>query len=466
MKPPTVVLLNLHTSDELTTQLDEILSSDFKVITQQLPIDPQDLPNDEVDNAAATPVHKYDLIFAILSPRTEPNLVVRTIRQAVGEAPFIAVVEEAEPEEMFELLKLGAADYITVPLKAVDILPRLWRVLETSREHENVVYALKGKLGLRQLVGKSPAFLREMEKIPLVAKCEAVILISGETGTGKELYARAIHHLSPRADKPFIPVNCGAIPAELVENELFGHERGAFTGAHNSERGLVVEAEGGTIFLDEIDCLPVLAQTKLLRFLQEKEYRPLGSAKMRKADVRVIAASNVDFDEAVATGKLRRDLYYRLNVIRLVLPPLRERREDIPLLVQYFLAKYASEFVRDVPVIMDETMEMLMIYDWPGNVRELEHVIERAVVLSSKGAVSQKDIDLPGVAKTSSHEAFRTAKASVIEQFEKVYIQRLLVTHRGNITRAAQAAHKNRRAFWQLIRKHQIQVQSFKSYVS
>jgi transcriptional regulator with PAS, ATPase and Fis domain len=222
------------------------------------------------------------------------------------------------------------------------------------------------------------------------------------------------------------------------------------------------EAEGGTIFLDEIDCLPLLGQSKLLRFLQEKEYRSLGSTKMRKADVRVVAASNVDFDDAVAAGKLRKDLYYRLNVIQLVLPPLRERGEDIPLLVQHFLAKYANEFNKDTPVMSEETVQMLMLYHWPGNVRQLEHVIERAVVLSKNGLIDCADIKLPEPAKPISQETFRHAKATVVDRFEKAYIQRLLLAYQGNITRAAQAACKNRRAFWQLIRKHQIEVQSFK----
>jgi len=295
-----------------------------------------------------------------------------------------------------------------------------------------------------------------------VAKCGASVLISGETGTGKELYARAIHYLSPRSSKPLIPVNCGAMPSELIEDELFGHERGAFTGATSSVGGLLQEAEGGTVFLDEIDCLPLPAQSKLLRFLQEKEYRPLGSTKVRKADVRVIAASNADFDEAIATEKIRRDLYYRLNVIRLVLPPLRERRDDIALLIQHFLEKYANEFGKKTPEISAELIEMLTLQDWPGNVRELEHTIERAVVLCQNGTISAEDISLPRAALIDPPETFQSAKAVVIEQFEKAYIQKLLLAYHGNITQAARAARKNRRAFWELIRKHRIEARTFK----
>ena len=200
---------------------------------------------------------------------------------------------------------------------------------------------------MKQLIGESLPFLDEIKKIPTVAKCDANVLIFGETGTGKELCARAIHYLSPRASKPFIPFNCGAIPTELMENELFGHVQGAFTGASTAQPGLIGAADSGTIFLDDIDCLPASSQAKLLRFLQEKEYRQLGSAKMFQADVRVIAATNSDLEAAVDEGKFRQDLYYRLNVIPLTLPALRDRRDDIPLLARHFINKYANEFQKE-----------------------------------------------------------------------------------------------------------------------
>jgi DNA-binding NtrC family response regulator len=469
METSRILLLDLHPVSNLRDQLRGILDQTFKVEIHSRSSDAAVCsPNGhDCDFSSAISVRKPELIFAILPPDLrQPDVLFQTIGKAGAGAPLIIVVEEAKPFKAFELVKLGAADYITPPLKAVDILPRIWRLLERARQPETFTQKLKEKLGLKQLIGKSQAFLVELEKIPLVAKCDASILISGETGTGKELYVRAIHYLSPRADKPFISVNCGAIPADLLENELFGHERGAFTGATNSQSGLLQEAEGGTLFLDEIDCLPLLAQSKLLRFLQEKEYRQLGSSKMRKADVRVIAASNANFEEVVTSGKLRRDLYYRLNVIRLVLPPLRERREDIPLLLQHFLEKYAREFSREVPKITPEILQTLMLYDWPGNVRELEHIIERAIILSENGVISSAEINLLDGGGTRTQETFQQAKANIIKQFERTYIQRLLQANQGNITRAAQAARKNRRAFWQLIRKHQIDVQRFKQQTS
>ena len=340
---------------------------------------------------------------------------------------------------------------------------RVLRLRQHPAEEEALPQPSEEKSGLPQLLGESPAFLAEIRKIPLLAQCDVNVLISGETGTGKELCARAIHYLSPRAGRPFIAVNCGAIPVELVENELFGHERGAFTDASTAQGGLIHEAEGGTLFLDEIACLPLLAQVKLLRFLQDKEYRRLGSTKTQQGDVRVVAAMNIDLEEAVREGKLRQDLYYRLNIIPLVLPPLRERREDIPLLARYFLAKYAAQLNKDVTDCSPDVMQLLVLYEWPGNVRELEHTIERAVVLSEQAVIHKADILLPRVAAAAHQDSFQEAKAKVIAQFERTYIQGLLLAHQGNITKAARAAQKNRRAFWQLMRKHLLDAHSFKS---
>jgi transcriptional regulator with PAS, ATPase and Fis domain len=288
------------------------------------------------------------------------------------------------------------------------------------------------------------------------------VLISGETGTGKELFARAIHYLSPRAPRPFVPASCGAIPLELIENELFGHIREAFTGARSSQPGLIHEADGGTLFLDEIDSLPLPAQTKFLRFLQEKEYKQLGSTKVSHADVRVVAATNIDLEKAVREGTFRQDLYYRLNIIPLPLPPLRERRLDIPLLARHFLEKYAHEFKKPVKDLSSDAIQSLLDYEWPGNVRELENVIERGIIFSRESIIQSTDIILPYLKPSPKPSSFKAEKARRVEQFEKEYIQNLLMTHRGNISRAAESAQKNRRAFWQLIQKHKIDVEQFK----
>jgi DNA-binding NtrC family response regulator len=335
-------------------------------------------------------------------------------------------------------------------------------LLSQDSSHEKPRPTSHAQNQLKQLIGESPAFVQESNKIPLIAQSEANVLIVGETGTGKELYARAIHYGSRRAGRPFMPVNCGAIPVELVENELFGHARGAFTSASNLQVGLIEEANGGTLFLDEIDCLPFFAQVKLLRFLQEKEYRPLGSARMRQADVRIIAASNLNLEEAVGNGKVRRDLYYRLNIISLMLPPLRDRREDIPLLARHFLLKYAREAEKETSDFSKEALQLLMMYSWPGNVRELEHAVERAIVLCQEDVIQASDLVLSNSKLDDHRESLQEAKAKEIARFEKNYIQAVLSVCKGNITRAAEVAQKNRRAFWQLIQKHQIDVHRFK----
>ena len=311
-----------------------------------------------------------------------------------------------------------------------------------------------------RLSGMVAAFTQQLERIPVVAGCDAGVLILGETGTGKELCAQAVHYLSARAAHPWVAVNCGALPADLVEAELFGHVRGAFTHAHESRIGLVAQAAGGTLFLDEVDSMPPLAQVKLLRFLQEKEFRPVGSSRCHRADVRVIAASNVNLAQLAARGTFRGDLYYRLNVLTLTLPALRQRAEDVLPLAQHFIAHFAREFQRPVSALSEAARRAIMAYDWPGNIRELQHAIERGVLLAPGREVLAEDLgigaEVPPDAAQGGPTSFQVAKARAVEIFERDYIERLLARHGGNITHAADAAAKNRRAFWQLIRKHGI----------
>lgn len=315
------------------------------------------------------------------------------------------------------------------------------------------------------LLGRSQAFLRAVHQLPIVSPSGATVMIEGESGTGKEIFARAVHILSGRTG-PFVPVNCGAIPSELFERELFGHKRSAFTGAATSEIGLVQTAETGTLFLDEVDCLPLHTQSKLLRFLQEKEYRPLGSTLLRRADVRVIAASNANLSKTVRLGEFRQDLYYRLNVLPLVLPPLRQRREDIPLLAEYFLNRYSAQSKCGRKQFSAEALTLFQIYDWPGNVRELENCVERAAVLSRDSqTIEAGHVHIGDTLDEAARapESFQEAKRRVIAQFERTYIKDLLASHHGNIASAARAARKNRRAFWELLRKHSISAAHFQT---
>ena len=473
MRPARILILNLNPSDCLGADLHAIVESQFDV--EEVKFEEQIGPDSEATECGkklARVISSSGSDFSIIIAVQSADRLKHTRRLflspeiEIPTKPLLVVVDEAEPEEMIEWIKQLAADFITKPLKTIDVLPRIWRLLDQASESETELRQIKQELGMRQLVGESKAFLTEIEKLPLIAKCDASVLITGDTGTGKELCARAIHYLSPRASQSFLPVNCGAIPAELVENELFGHVSGAFTGAKTTRRGLIDEANGGTLFLDEVDCLPLMAQVKFLRFLQEKEYRPLGATKTHKADVRVIAATNMNCEAAVREGKLRQDLYYRLNVIELKLPSLRDRREDIPLLTHHFLNKYALEFNKQVTSFSPDAIRKLIVYDWPGNVRELEHVIMRAIVLSTKPTISAEGIAISDSESLPAPESFQEAKNRLVDQFEKTYIKGLLLSNHCNISKSAKAAQKNRRAFWELIRKHHISVQTLKSKAS
>jgi DNA-binding NtrC family response regulator len=358
-------------------------------------------------------------------------------------------------------------DFIFCPFKEIDLIPRIRRLLplENGSAASNRGRTIREKFHLESLVGESQSFLQVIGTIPAIASSDATVLICGETGTGKELFARGIHYTSPRKSSPFIPVNCGALPDQLFENELFGHAKGAFTGASSKEKGLLAIAEGGTLFLDEIDTLSLSAQIKILRFLQDREYRPLGSPHSLVADVRVIAATNADLRNRMDGRLFREDLYHRLNVLPLGIPPLRERIEDIPLLSTHFLTQFGTRHNRGPVHITQGALQKLMSYSWPGNVRELEGIVQRAVILTSGSTLQARDVQLPSAwaIEMSESSPFREAKSRAIEQFERSYLANLLATHWGNVSKAAKAAGKERRAFQRLLRKYGLERRAFRN---
>jgi two-component system, NtrC family, response regulator GlrR len=322
------------------------------------------------------------------------------------------------------------------------------------------IESLRAKIGLKQVIGESAVFLKELQRVPKFARCDATVLISGESGTGKEIFARAIHYLSPRASRPFVPVNCAALPEHLVESEIFGHRRGAFTGATIDQAGLIEEAEGGTLFLDEVDGLTAQAQVKLLRFLQDGEYRAVGSQQIAHANIRVVAAANCDFPQLLRAGKFREDLFYRLNVLTLPLPPLRERRGDIVLLADHILTSQAALMNTTPKKLSLNALNRLVGHSWPGNVRELENVLIRAIVLCDRDTLEVSDLNLPGDEEAEENQSFRTMKSHAVRRFEHDFLETTLRAHQGNITHAARAVKKNRRAFWELLRKHGLLAQA------
>jgi DNA-binding NtrC family response regulator len=354
-------------------------------------------------------------------------------------------------------------DFIVSPFRPGELQHRVTRLLGSEADESAKAAAqerLTRELALMGLVGKHPAFLRTINQIPVVAGSNSPVLITGETGTGKELCARVIHHVSARRHLPFIPVDCAAVPEPLFESEMFGHTRGSFTDAHRDQKGMVALAGDGTLFLDEIDSLSIAAQSKLLRLLQERTYRPVGSERFVQSGVKIVAACNQDLERLVEERKFRSDLFYRLNVFRLQLIPLRERRSDVAVLVRYFLKTLSLEHGTPCKTVAPALMQRLAEYDWPGNVRELYNALQRAIVFSPGTQIRLAQIaDLPTSAPSPklADASFREERARVVADFERNYIEEMLHRAAGNVTRAARLAGKDRRVFGRLMKRHGVQ---------
>lgn len=331
------------------------------------------------------------VLLDLMLPKITGFEVLEKINTDYSLIPVIVITAYASIDTAIEAMKKGAFHYIPKPFKNEEILIQVKKALEQRNlieENIRLKDELLKKYSFENIIGKSPDLQKVFELIKLAAPSNSNILITGESGTGKELVARAIHLNSKRKDKAFIPINCGTMESLLLESQLFGHKKGAFTGAISDKKGLLEVADGGSLFMDEIGSIPIETQAKILRVVQEREFLPLGDVKFKKADVRLISATNVDLDKLIEEGKFRQDLYYRLNVIHIHLPPLKERKEDIPLLIEHFLKKYGKENEKENLKISPKAMKILLDYDWPGNVRELENAIERAVVLSSEGEIT------------------------------------------------------------------------------
>lgn len=333
-----------------------------------------------------------DLVLTDLKLGAQSGLdVLEFVKQREPSVQVILMTAFATTETAIQALKAGARDYVIKPFKVDELIVQVEKALEVRRlERENLYLReeLAGRVRLDRMVGRSAEMKRVFEMVLRVAPTRTTVLITGESGTGKELVARALHAHSDRADGTFVPVNCGAIPETLIESELFGHAKGAFTGASHEKKGVFAMADGGTIFLDEIGELPLSMQVRLLRVLQERKIKPVGHATEQSVDCRVVAATNRDLRQMVSEGKFREDLYYRLNVIQIPLPALRERREDLPLLVQHFIDRFAREMAKTIRGVDKDAMSLLLSYPYDGNVRELENIIERAVTLEAGDLVT------------------------------------------------------------------------------
>ena len=392
------------------------------------------------------------------------ELIPQITRQLPG-APIILMSAHGTEDLAVEAIARGAYDYLAKPFQPAEIRLTLLKTHEREqlrRQNDLLQRDISRTLGERAIVAASDGMIDLLEMLERTAAYKSTVLVTGESGTGKEVIARAIHQQSPRRDRPFVAVNCGAIPENLLESELFGHAKGAFTGANRAHRGLFVEAHQGTLFLDEIAELPTSLQVKLLRAIQEEEIRPVGETKSKKVDVRVIAATARDLTREIAEGRFREDLFYRLNVVRLEVPPLRKRREDIPLLVDHFLSCFRTSLGKNVRRVSDEALDLLVGYAWPGNVRELENLIERAMILTDGDVIEASALPpvvvSPATAlaaeDTRPNEDFALKRAR--QDFEAQFIRKALAKTGGNRTHAAKLLDISHRALLYKIKEYGI----------
>jgi DNA-binding NtrC family response regulator len=414
----------------------------------------------------------YDMIITDLKLTDVDGIeVLKAAKSQPYDPAVLLVTAHGTVETAVEAIKLGAFDYLTKPLDSNRVLLTVKQAIETRGlrvELSNLKRSIGDTYGSRQIVYASDKMKRVMELVGIVSKSDSTILIEGESGTGKELVARAIHQDGPRANEPFVAVNCAALPEALLESELFGHVRGAFTGAHRDKRGLFEEANGGTLLLDEIGDLPLETQVKLLRVLQDGEIRRVGSTSVRRVDVRIIAATNADIGARLASGRFREDLYYRLSVIPIRLPPLRERIEDVIPLSSHFLKPANARLNRNVQRFSPTALTTLMQHDWPGNVRELQNLVERTVALSRTEIIGRGDaaagLGLAGWTGNDSsdqpseqHDASLTDAYRVMEREQIIAVLEAQSWHRS---RAASVLGMSRTSLWRKMRAYRIEPES------
>jgi two-component system response regulator AtoC len=407
------------------------------------------------------------LIIDVRMPGMTGLEVTRTARERFPSLPIIVMTAFGSMETAVEAIHEGAFDFISKPMNLEELRKTVARALAQRglRDGARQSSESKGAEQAGNFIGKSPAVVEVYKTVARVAPTKSAVLILGESGTGKERIAQAIHQHSPRAGRPFVAVDCGALTESLLESEMFGHVRGSFTGAVTDKKGVFEEAEGGTCFLDEIGDISPNMQAKLLRVLQEYEVRRVGGKDWVKVDVRVVAATNRNLADLVREGRFRQDLYYRLNVVGIRLPPLRERVEDIPLLARHFLKRYSQESGKPVTAIADSAMELLCAYSWPGNIRELENAMEQAVVLSSQPVLTPDDFPVgirDNVASTSidrppANGQFLFSDIPTLEEVKKRYVLHVLTRNQGNVSRTARVLNIDRRSLYRMLARYKIE---------
>lgn len=426
--------------------------------------------NDGLEALEKTAENPYDIVILdMIMPRMDGMETLKKIKVSCPYTAIIMITGYATVQTAVQAIKEGAYNYLPKPFTPDEIrivVKRAVDYINLQKINLNLQKELAKLSHPRGLIGDSPKLQEVYALIRSVAKTKSTVVIYGESGTGKELVAREIHNFSPRKKMTFIPVNCGSLSESLLESELFGHIKGAFTGAYITKRGLFEVADGGTIFLDEIGDISLAIQGKLLRVLQEKEFIPVGGTKPIKVDVRLIAATNKDLEKGIRDGTFREDLFYRLNIVPIYLPPLRERIEDIPALAYHFLNRYARENGKNVTSISNKSLQLLMLYNWPGNVRELENAIERAVIITKHSTITPELLPLKlqeNLMDNGKILKYKEAKKMAIDSFEKKFLEQNLLKCQGNVSQAARLTGIERRNFQRLLRKQNIKSEEYRT---
>lgn len=470
----TAKVLIVDDEQDMLTGLGRLLGYELPHVAVETASRPQDA-------VAMVDQNAYDVVLLdIRMPEMDGMELLKILRQKDPWLTVVMMTAYGSIETAVEAIKTGAYDFVTKPFDKDVLIQTLHKAIERNsliRENLDLRRRAQGQLLLDQFVGQSEAMRRLCEQIQTVARTDYAVLIRGESGTGKELVARAIHSLSPRRDQVLVAVNCPAIPEHLLESELFGYKKGAFTGADRNHRGIFEEAHGGTLFLDEIGDIPVGVQTKLLRALQEGEIKPLGDAIAKKVDVRILSSTNQNLEEKIRHRSFREDLFYRLNVVTLRTPSLRERREDIPLLAAHFVGIACRELNVPMKRFSQAALEALMECDWPGNIRQLQNVVRQAVVFSSEDVIRCEDltrveaglgvVGMPrrrGTTDPSGPVAsYKDAKDKVLQDFTFRYVKDLLEKTGGNVSRAAELSGLTRAALQKIMRRCGIHSEEFRS---
>jgi len=434
---------------EMCNLLTEFLREEgFKVFATGDSLEASNLINHE----------EFDLIITDLKMKGLKGLdLLENVQRVSPLTPVIIITAFGSIESAIKAMKMGAYDYITKPFQMDELLLTLRKALETRQLKKEVIRLkreVESRYQFHQIIGKSPPMQKIYDLIERISNTSSNVLITGESGTGKELVAKAIHYNGVRKEGPFIAVNCAAIPETLLESELFGYKRGAFTDAKSDKRGLLFEAHEGTLFLDEITEMPLSLQAKLLRVIESREFRPLGDTSAYSVDVRIISTSNRDIESLIQQGKFREDLYYRLKVIDIEMPPLRERKEDIPLLIKAFIERFNTELKKNVSGVSEEAMKILLNYSWPGNVRELENIIQRAITLSREETILPEDLP-NSLIQRAEEKIFEKAieEKFSLDRLEKEYIKRILIETGGNKSKAAEILGLDRKTLYRKLQE-------------